>query len=135
MGEPDSNTRSSEVSAMFDYVFAQYEVESFLSTNSIIDTININKAENEFVNIVPKEDVTLLNKKVDNKKNATYELKLDDVKLPIKKGDSVGKLSVFVEDKLYREIDVTVSEDMEKANILTLYGRYLKKLFTGDIVF
>ena len=58
-----------------------------------------------------------------------------DIKLPLKKGDVVGKLSVFVDDNLYRSIDVTVSDDVDKADMLTLYGRYLKKIFTGDIVF
>ena len=135
MGEPDSKTRTSDVSSMLDYAFAQYETETFLSTESILDTININKGKKEFVNIVPKENVTILNKKTDNKKNATYKLEMYDMKLPLKKGDTVGKLSVYVDDNLYRDIDVTVSEDIDKADILTLYGRYLKKVFTGDIVF
>jgi D-alanyl-D-alanine carboxypeptidase (penicillin-binding protein 5/6) len=135
MGEPDSKTRTSDVSSMLDYAFAQYETETFLSTESILDTININKGKKEFVNIVPKENVTILNKKTDNKKNATYNLEMYDMKLPLKKGDTVGKLSVYVDDNLYRNIDVTVSDDIEKADILTLYGRYLKKIFTGDIVF
>ena len=135
MGEPDSKTRTSDVSSMLDYAFAQYETETFLSTESILDTININKGKKEYVNIVPKENVTILNKKTDNKKNATYNLEMYDMKLPLKKGDIVGKLSVYVDDNLYRDIDVTVSDDIEKADILTLYGRYLKKIFTGDIVF
>ena len=135
MGEPDSKTRTSDVSSMLDYAFAQYETETFLSTESILDTININKGKKEYVNIVPKENVTILNKKTDNKKNATYNLEMYDIKLPLRKGDTVGKLSVYVDDNLYRDIDVTVSDDIEKADILTLYGRYLKKIFTGDIVF
>lgn len=135
MGEPDSKTRTSDVSSMLDYAFAQYETETFLSTESVLDTININKGKKEFVNIVPKENVTILNKKTDNKKNATYNLEMYDMKLPLKKGDTVGKLSVYVDDNLYRDIDVTVSDDIEKVDILTLYGRYLKKIFTGDIVF
>lgn len=135
MGEPDSKTRTSDVSSMLDYAFAQYETETFLSTESILDTISVNKGKKEFVNIVPKENVTILNKKTDNKKNATYNLEMYDMKLPLKKGDTVGKLSVYVDDNLYRDIDVTVSDDIEKADILTLYGRYLKKIFTGDIVF
>ena len=135
MGEPDSKTRTSDVSSMLDYAFAQYETETFLSTDSVLDTISVSKGKKEFVNIVPKENVTILNKKTENKKNATYNLEMYDMKLPLKKGDPVGKLSVYVDDNLYRDIDVTVSDDIDKADILTLYGRYLKKIFTGDIVF
>ena len=92
MGEPESTTRTTDVSAMLDYAFAQYDVESFLSTDSVIDTVYVNKGKREYIDIVPKDNVTILNKKVDNKKNVTYDLKLDNLKLPIKKGDSVGKL-------------------------------------------
>ena len=135
MGEPESTTRSSDISSMLDYAFAQYEVETFLSTNSKLDTVYINKAHQEYFNVVPKEDVTILNKKLENKKTATYELKMDDYKLPIKKGDRVGSLNVYVDGDLYREIDVTFDEDVNKANLFTLYVRYLKKTIAGDIVF
>lgn len=135
MGEPESSVRSSEVSSMLDYAFAQYELESFLSTDSKLDTVYINKAHKEYFNVVPTEAVTILNKKLENKKNATYELKMDSYKLPIKKGDRVGSLNVYVDGNLYREIDVTFDDDVNKADLITLYGRYLKKVFTGDIVF
>ena len=133
MGEPESTTRTKDVSSMFDYAFAQYELETFLSTNSIIKTININKAQNEQINIVPKKDVTILNKKTDNKKNATYELELDKIKTPTKKGEKIGKLKVYIDNNLYEEIEVTSSEDIEKANLITLYSRYLKNILTGNI--
>lgn len=135
MGEPESTTRSTEVSSMLDYAFAQYEVEQFLSTDSILNRINVNKGEKEYIDVVPLEDVTILNKKVDNKKTATYNLELNDFKLPVKKGDSIGKLSIYIDGNLYREINVTVKDDMEKANIFTLYNRYLKNAFTGNITF
>lgn len=135
MGEPESSVRSSEVSSMLDYAFAQYELESFLSTDSKLDTVYINKAHKEYFNVVPTEDVTILNKKLEDKKNATYELKMDSYKLPIKKGDRVGSLNVYVDGNLYRSIDVTFDDDVNKADLITLYGRYLKKVFTGDIVF
>lgn len=135
MGEPDSTTRTSEVSSMLDYAFAQYEVESFLSTESILDEIKISKGEQEYMSVVPLEDVSILNKKIENKKNATYNIEIYDFKLPINKGQSIGKLSVYVDDKLYREIGVTVGENINKADIFTLYIRYLKNMFTGDIVF
>ena len=135
MGEPESSVRSSEVSSMLDYAFAQYELESFLSTDSKLDTVYINKAHKEYFNVVPTEDVTILNKKLEDKKNATYELKMDSYKLPIKKGDRVGSLNVYVDGNLYRSIDVTFDDDVNKADLITLYGRYLKKVFIGDIVF
>ena len=36
MGEPDSNTRNSEVSSMLDYAFAQVSLKQILTKNSIV---------------------------------------------------------------------------------------------------
>lgn len=135
MGEPESSTRSAEVSSMLDYAFAQYEVESFLSTNSVLQRISVSKGEQEYADLVPLEDVTILNKKIENKKTATYDLEIYDYNLPLKKGDVIGKLSVFIDDNIYRQVDVTVNNDINKAGIFTLYGRYLKNIFTGNITF
>ena len=79
------------------------------------------------------EGVSLLNKKGDAIKNATYELNLKDVKAPIKKGDMIGKLIVKEDNKEFKVIDVTVKEDVKGANIFMLYFSYLKDILVGDI--
>jgi D-alanyl-D-alanine carboxypeptidase (penicillin-binding protein 5/6) len=133
MGEPDSNTRNKEVTEMLDYAFAQYEVEQLLSKNSILGKREVEKGKDKYVELVPVNDVTVLNKKIDGKKNATYEIKIDNLKAPLKKGDIVGELKVKENDKVTRTIDITVKEDVKKANLFELYWRYLKDIFKGDI--
>jgi D-alanyl-D-alanine carboxypeptidase (penicillin-binding protein 5/6) len=131
MKEPDTKTRNSETSKMLDYGFAQYEVEKLLSKTSIIDKVNIDKAKKQNISIVPLEEIIFLNKKSDAKTNATYELILNKLKAPLKKGDVVGKLIIKENDKFFREINVTVSEDVKKSNIVELFFRYLGDIFTG----
>lgn len=133
MGEPDSKVRNKEISEMLNYAFAQYDLEYLLSTNSVIGKIEIDKGNKKNVNVVPVEDVTILHKKTDNKKTSTYEVKLDLVKAPVKKGDVIGKLIIKEDEKITRETSVTVSEDIKKASIIQLYFRYLKEIFTGDL--
>lgn len=133
MGEPDSGVRNDEVSGMLDYAFAQYKLDTILNKNKVLKNININKGKKENVNIISKEDVTLLKKKIDKDKEIKYDLKLKEIKLPIKKGDNVGILSIYVDNELYKNINVTVNEDVKKVDIFTLYGRYLKKIVTGNI--
>ncbi len=133
MGEPDSGVRNDEVSGMLDYAFAQYKLDTILNKNKVLKNININKGKKENVSIISKEDVTLLKKKIDKDKEIKYDLKLKDIKLPIKKGDNVGILSIYVDNELYKNINVTVNEDVKKVDIFTLYGRYLKKIVTGNI--
>lgn len=134
MGEPTSDTRNEEVKEMLDYGFAQYEVETMLSTKSILDTKEVDKGKKRYVNLVPKEDINFLNKKTDGKRNASYEVKIDNLKAPLKVGDKVGTL-IIKENNNTRKVDITVSENIEKANILELFIRHLEDIITGNIQF
>ena len=133
MGEPDSKTRNQEVSEMLDYSFAQYQLETLLTDSSSLGKYEVTKAKQKYTEIVPKEDVTVLRKKGDKIGNATYEVKLNDLKAPIEKGDVIGKLTIKENGKSIRTIDLTTKEDIKKANLGQLYLRYLKDIFTGDI--
>ena len=133
MGEPDSKTRNQEVSEMLDYSFAQYQLETLLTDSSSLGKYEVTKAKQKYTEVVPKEDVTVLRKKGDKTGNATYEVKLNDLKAPIGKGDVIGKLTIKEDGESIRTIDLTTKEDIQKANLGQLYLRYLKDIFTGDI--
>lgn len=135
MGEADSKMRNQEISEMLDYAFAQYEVETMLSVDSVLSTKEVEKGKEKYADLVPVTDVSFLNKKGINKKNASYEIIVDKLKAPIKKGDIVGKLIIKEDNELIREVDITVKKDVEKANIFELYWRYLTDIFKGDISF
>lgn len=131
MGEPDSKTRNKEVSEMFDYMFAQYEVETLLSKNSKVKTIINNRTKNINIDIVPKETITSINRKVDGKKNITYNIKLDKVKDNIKINDKVGTMEILENNKVINTIELTVNKEVKKANIFEVFIRNLNALTTG----
>ena len=131
MGEPDSKTRNKEVSEMFDYMFAQYEVETLLSKDSKVKTITNNRTKNINIDIVPKETITSLNRKVDGKKNITYNIKLDKIKDNIKINDKVGTMEILENNKVINTIELTVNKEVKKANIFEVFIRNLNALTTG----
>ncbi|MCI9586002.1 MAG: D-alanyl-D-alanine carboxypeptidase [Bacilli bacterium] len=133
MGEPDSKTRNKEVSEMLDYSFAQYKIDTLLKKESSVGKYEVNKAKEKYIEVVPKSDVTVLRKKSEKSGNASYEVKLNDLKAPIKKGDVVGKLRIKENGKYIRTIELTTKNDINKANIGQLYLRYLTDIVTGDI--
>ena len=132
MGESDASVRNTEVGQMLDYAFSMYKLDKVLSKDSIVKKKNINKAKVDKINIVPSRDVTILSKKTD-KINPTYKIKVNDLKVPIKKGDVIGKLTVYNDNEILDTIDLTVNEDIKKANILELYLKYLKDILSGNI--
>ena len=54
------------------------------------------------------------------------------IKTPIKKGDIIGKLNVFISGELKREIDVLSNEDIKKANIFSRLLKSFNYFIWGD---
>ena len=129
MGEPDSKTRNSEIISIFDYVYGKYALNKIIDTNTIVDNVKIEKAKINNIDIIPKEDVTNLYIKSE-KENITYDIQIGNLEAPINKGDTVGKLFLKSNDVLIKTIDLTVKDNVEKANIFELYYRYLKNMIT-----
>ena len=133
MGEPDSKTRNAETTSMLDYAFAQYETETILSKDRILGTIEVEKGKQKYVNLIPLREVSLLNKKGEKKKEASYQIKVQNVKAPIKKGEEVGTIEIQIDGKSLKGVPITVEKDIQKANLLELYGRNLSDIFSGSI--
>lgn len=132
MGEPDSKTRNAEVSEMLDYAFAQYKTEDLLNQD-IIGTYEVDKGKDRYVNVIPETKVTVLKKKSEEKGNATYEVNLNTLKAPLKKGEVVGKLKVKENGKLVRTINLITEKEVKKANIFELYTQNLNDIITSNI--
>lgn len=133
MGEESSATRNTEVMAMLDYGYAKYKMDTVANKSQIFAKINVEKARDEIVEIVPMEDIKIFNKKTTKLGNITYNLKLNSIKAPVKKNDNVGKLLVLNGGNVILEVPVTVNKNVEKANLFELYLRYLKDIVSGNI--
>ena len=135
MGEETSKIRNEEITRMLDYGFNTYTVNKFLSKTKKVGELKNDKSTLTKVNIVPKDDINILNKKGNKKRKLTYKLNITKNNLPIKIGDKVGYLDIIEKgNKLYK-IDVTVEKNLTKANILELLLRNIGEVFTGDNIF
>lgn len=135
MNEENSKTRNAEVSAMLDYGFSQYKSVKLLSQNDVVDKKVIDRGKNKYAEIVPSRDVNVVLKKISTDDKVTYDLDINDIKAPIKKGDVVGEVIVKINNKEYKRVPLTVKKDIKKANVIDLYFRYLKDILIGDIKF
>lgn len=126
MGEPDSKTRNSEVSSIFDYVYAQYAVDKIVSKDDSLGKYKVDKGKKEKVDVVPLEDATILHKKTDSVDNVNYEVEVDNLIAPLYVGDKVGKLVLKQNNVVVKTVDLTVKEDIPKANILETFWKILK---------
>ena len=67
------------------------------------------------------------------KKNITYEIKTDNIIAPVKVGDTVGKISVYENGTFKYNVALTVSNDVDKANIFKTIIRNLRDIFSMNI--
>ena len=90
MGEPDSKTRSKEISEMLDYSYAQYKIENLLKNKSSIGKYEVDKGKEKYVKIVPKDEATILRKKSEKTGNASYIININKIcskkKIQMKEG-------------------------------------------------
>lgn len=135
MGENTSKIRNEEMTKMLDYGFNMYTVTKFLSKNKRVGELKNDKSNLTKVNIVPKDDINILNKKGNKKRNISYKLNITKNKVPIKKGDTIGYLDIKENNKNIYKIDVTVEKTLKKANILELFIRNIGEVFNGENIF
>lgn len=133
MGEPSSTIRNDEVSSLLDYAFAQYKINKLISKDKVVDTINLDKSTKSSVDIIPLEDISIVHKKIEKEIVPTYDIKYNKLKNEMKVGDIVGELKIMDGNDVIRTVNLTVKENVERANIFELFLKYLKNIVTGDI--
>lgn len=133
MKEDNTNNRTKDTIAMMDYGFNMYSINNIVSKDKVIGNIDVNLGVKENVDIVPISDVNVLNNKQKESKEVTYEMKLYEIDAPVKNGDIVGKLDIYEGNKYLKSINVTVKEDIKKANILLIFIRNLRDVLVGRI--
>ncbi len=135
LGEAVSKVRNEETTALLDYGFNLYKSTLIHKKTDVIDTIELNKSSVSKVNVYPKEDVTIISKKSEVSVEYTKEVSLDkDIKLPLNKGDAVGKLIIKYKDKTLKEIELIVDTDVEKQGFISYFFKTFGDLLKGDVI-
>lgn len=133
MKEENTSKRSTDTTKMLDYGFNIYMVQTILDEKTTIEKKKVELGKTLTTEIVPKENITILNKKSDDQKNITYKTNINKIIAPVKKGDKVGTIDIIEDNNIISTIDATVKEDISKANILTIYLRNLKEIISGNL--
>ena len=132
MGEPTSKMRNKEISEMFDYSFAQYNMKKLLNNNTV-GKYKVEGGKEEFINVEIKEPVSALVKKGEDIKGYSYDVTVNSLKAPLKKNTIVGKINIKKEKEIIRTIDLIVSKDVPKINFLELFLRNVRNIIAGNI--
>ena len=135
MGEPTSKIRNEEMSSLLDYGFNLYETYTLLKKNKVVGSYYNEKSSRFKTDIILNEDIKILKKKDSQKRNITYDIKINELELPIEKGSKVGIINIKENNKILFTKDVVVNKRIKKANIFELYIRNLTELIDGSYLY
>ena len=132
MGEKDSKTRNNEMSEMLDYGFNLYKVNTIVKKGTVVGKYKDKKSSSLSTKVISKDNINVLNKKGSKKRRITYEVKLYDKKLPIKKNEVVGELIAKENGYKIFSVDVVAAKNIKKANLIELFLRNIGEFISGN---
>lgn len=133
MNVDNTDNRSKDTIAMMDYGFNMYSLDKILEKDESLGNVKINLGKKEYENIMITTDITALNSNQNDKRNVTYDIQTNEVSAPVKVGDEVGKINVYEDGIFMYSVPLTVMNDVDKANIFTVFIRNLKDIISINI--
>lgn len=128
LGAETSPERFKDASNLLNYGFANYESLKLCSKDDNMSTLTLDKAEDNKVNLVAKEDLTVLIKKGGNR-DFTKKVKVNEnPAIPIKKGTVLGQVEVYQGDKLVGKVDLVNTKEINKASYLQMLQRVIDNM-------
>lgn len=133
LGENNASIRNSESMQLLDYGFQHLKIKKLKDKGTLIKTIEIDKANNNMVEIVLKDDLGVIEEINNNDYKYTYKVIINKMELPLKKQETVGRIDVYNGDKVVASEDLIVKQDVLKLNLFQLFGREFLELASGKI--
>ena len=129
LDEPTSEIRNKEVTEMLNYAFSQYELGTEIEEEQVLKNVRIKKGVVDNIDVITTKKVTYLQNKLDSKPNVKYEVDIDKVVAPVKKGDVIGKMKVEINNN-YEIVNLTVKNDLKRITFLELLVQKFRLLLT-----
>ncbi|MTI70580.1 MAG: D-alanyl-D-alanine carboxypeptidase [Firmicutes bacterium] len=123
MGAKSKDVRKNKSMELLNYGMKNFQMKKIVEKKDIIKTVEVFDSIEKYVDIYPKDDLCLFIKKGTEIKKEIFIKK--DIKAPLKKGDKVGRLTIFYNNKA-KVVDLIVNKDIEKVNFLIRFIRYIQ---------
>ena len=128
LGAETSPERFKDATSLLNFGFANYESVKLCSKDDNIATLTVDKAEDQKINLVAKEDLSVLIKK-GGKRDFTRKIKVNQNPIiPIKKGTNLGYVEIYQGKTLVGKVDLVNTKDIQKASYLKMLQRVIDEM-------
>ena len=123
---------------LYDNAFLEYSPSKIKTAGETVMVAEIKKGSADTVNLVAKQDIYIPLKSGEETNITITPSSFENLEAPIKKGDILGKLTVFVHGNSCGEFPLVASEDAELKKVIFKassgnFGISLKKVFNAWI--
>jgi len=132
-GFKTKNSRSRESMKLLNWGLRKFDTIQIAKKDEIMTSLKVWLGKKSKVEILPSEDVYLT---IPKRKKKIIKVVFEyegPIPAPIKKGDTLGLLNVYVSDELKKQINILAAEDIEKSNIFSRIFKSLNYLVWGDV--
>ncbi len=135
LGEPDKDSRNSDVSAMLNYGFANYTMAHILEDGQTLDSIPVELGMQTSVSVALADDMPILMEKA-GAETLEREITLENsVQAPVKQGTKLGEVVLRRGDEEIARRDIIAAEDVERKGISAIYRDLLAYLLMKQQAF
>ena len=132
LGEKNGTTRNNETMELLDYGFNNVKFKILKNRGDVVKKIKLDKSDKEVLEIVLKDNLGVV-EELNEKNNYSYKLDLDDIDLPVKKGDVVGNIYVYDKNnEIVSKVKLTLLYDVNKLSFFDLYKNSLYSIINGN---
>ena len=127
------NSRSRQTFKILNWASRKFDTVEVANEEIVIETLKVWQGKKPRVDVKPSENVYLT---IPKKKKKIIKAVIEyegPVKAPIKKGDKLGVLNIYVSGELKRQVDLLSNEDIKKVNIFSRIFTSLNYLVWGDV--
>ena len=127
LGAENSKARFKEVTDLFNYAFANYEVKTIISKGeAIANDLQVDKAKEDSFELYVDRDLKFFSRKnVQNDYEVVIELE-ENLKAPISKETPLGRVKIIKNGEVVSEANIFSVRDIEKLNYKDALEKVLK---------
>ena len=132
-GFKTKNSRSRESTKILNWGLKKFDTIQVTKKDEIIANLNVWLGKKNKVNVSPSKDLYLT---IPKRKKKTIKAVLEydgPIEAPIKKGEKLGQLNVYISGELEKQIDLLSTEDIKRSNIFSRLLKSLNYLVWGDV--
>ncbi len=112
MGEPETTTRNAEAIQLLDYSFSKYTQQLLYEAGSSVDTLAIDYAKDDSVELLVQEDVYIVHEKGEEVSVSSKDIDVHKNVEDFTKGGEVASLTLHLSDGSTQEVALVSDRDV-----------------------